>query len=398
MTKYRKNYILKFTVFFILIISNTLNLNFAKDNIKNSDKIMFWQSQRKGANIFNKNINTNDIKAAKEYGIEFIRLSPDKFLTSHRDFLIGNADNYHQLIKEDLKQLKSILDICYKEKMPVVITMLSLPGSRWKQNNNNNKDDLRIWKDKKYQTQSALFWQDLAAKLKDHPAIIGYNILNEPHPERIFMSKEVDITKVNQGKVQKILYDLYSQIIKHIRISDKDTPIILDSSAYADPQTFSFLIPHKDKKILYSFHMYEPYQYTNRKSNNGKFKYPGVINHKEWDKKSLRDYTSSVISFQKNNHIAPNQILVGEFGGHRMSQGLEKYFSDLIDIFNQEGWHFAFYAFREDVWDGMDYELGNKKVPWSYWQTIDRGETPIVERNNNYPAFTVIKKNLNPKN
>jgi hypothetical protein len=50
-----------------------------------------------------------------------------------------------------------------------------------------------------------------------------------------------------------------------------------------------------------------------------------------------------------------------------MSSGLEQYFKDLIRIFNKEDWHFSFYAFREDTWDGMDYELGAKKLPWSYW-------------------------------
>lgn len=113
-------------------------------------KITFWDVQQKGANIFNYDIASEDVKAAKKYGIKFIRLSPDKFSTSHRDFLIGNADDYRGLIKEDLEKLKQILDICYQEEMPVLITMLSLPGSRWKQNN-KDKDDVRIWKNKKYQ-------------------------------------------------------------------------------------------------------------------------------------------------------------------------------------------------------------------------------------------------------
>ncbi|MFK8040671.1 MAG: glycoside hydrolase family 5 protein [Rickettsiaceae bacterium] len=393
MTKYRKNYIPKLITFFMLITTITVNFAFANDGIKNSPKIVFWQSQKKGANIFNKKIESKDIKAAKAYGIEFIRLSPDKFLTSHRDFLIGNADDYRTLIKEDLEQLKKILDICYQEKMPVVITMLSLPGSRWKQNN-QDKDDLRIWKDEKYQIQAALFWQDLAAALKGHPAVIGYSILNEPHPERIFKPKQVHISTVYQEESQKMLCKLYSLIIKHIRLIDKETPIILDSSAYADPQTFSLLIPQKDENILYSFHMYEPYEYTNHKINNGKFKYPGQINSKQWDKKALKEHMSSVVAFQKKHHVACNRILVGEFGGHRMSPGLEKYFEDLINIFNQEGWHFAFYAFREDVWDGMDYELGTKKLPWSYWQAIERGETTILERKDSYPAFSIIKRDI----
>src|SRR5436853_7490428 len=67
---------------------------------------------------------------------------------------------------------------------------------------------------------------------------------------------------------------------------------------------------------------------------------------------------SHVVDFQKKNSIASNRILVGEFGGNRFSTGLDQYFADLIDIFNENQWHFAFYAFREDTWSGMDYELG----------------------------------------
>jgi len=137
------------------------------------------------------------------------------------------------------------LDLCHKEGMPVVITMLSLPGSRWKQNN-QDEDDLRIWSEEKYQKQAALFWKDLAVALKDHPAIIGYNILNEPHPERIFDSESIDINTVHQSEVQIMLHGLYIKIIKSIRSSDQYTPIILDSSAYADPKTFKLLKAHED--------------------------------------------------------------------------------------------------------------------------------------------------------
>lgn len=360
-------------------------------NTSSIHKINFWNTQQKGANIFNCNVTTDDIIAAKKYGIKFIRLAPDKFSSVHPDFLIGNADDYRGLIKEDLEHLKKILDICFQKKIYVVITMLSLPGSRWKQNN-QGKDDLRIWKEEKYQAQASLFWQDLALALKDHPAVVGYNILNEPKPERVFASKEVKISNVNQQEVQKMIYDLYSRIIKHIRLVDKDTPIILDSSAYADAKTFQLLIPQKDQKVLYSFHMYEPYEYTNHNINKGKYRYPGCINGKDWRQKDLEEHMAAVIQFQRANNIPSSRILVGEFGGHRKSLGLEKYFEDLITIFNKQGWHFAFYAFREDNWSGMDYELGDKNLPWSYWQAIERGEKPKLNRNSTYPAFSVLKK------
>jgi hypothetical protein len=79
------------------------------------DKINFWTVTQKGANIFNQSVTLDDIKAAREYGIKFIRLAPDKFISTHRDFLVGNADDYHGLVQEDLARLKQILDMCLQE-------------------------------------------------------------------------------------------------------------------------------------------------------------------------------------------------------------------------------------------------------------------------------------------
>ena len=79
-------------------------------------------------------------KSAKEANIEYVRLAPDKWAkdkdflfedkpdTSGKDFLIGNADNYRGLVKEDLEKLKADLDAAQSQGMKVVLTMLSLPG------------------------------------------------------------------------------------------------------------------------------------------------------------------------------------------------------------------------------------------------------------------------------
>jgi len=357
------------------------------------NKMLFWSQTQKGANVFNQHIYRIDIKAAKNYKISFIRLAPDKFLSKKRDFLIGDADNYVQLIPEDLAALKKILDIYAEEQMPVVLTMLSLPGSRWKQNN-NNKDDLRLWSNTKLQEQAVKFWQDLALELKNHPAIVGYNILNEPHPERIYDATGTHIYATNQEEVQKKLFDFYGSVIAAIRKVDKNTPIILDSSAYSDPKTFKCFKVHNDSNILYSFHMYEPYEYTNHKTNKGKFNYPGKIKNLYWDKKALKIYMQNVSEFQKINNISNNRILVGEFGGYRSSGGLSRYFKDLIDIFKEKKWHFAFYAFREDTWDGMDYELGNQKITWIELQAIEKGQIPKLDRRTTYQQFKVLIDSL----
>lgn len=84
-----------------------------------------------------------------------------------------------------------------------------------------------------------------------------------------------------------------------------------------------------------------------------------------------------MVVVQKTYNIPNNRILVGEFGGHRKAPGLDKYFQDLITIFTQEKWNFAFYAFRKDNYIGMDYELGDKNLPASYWDAVERGQKSL---------------------
>jgi hypothetical protein len=98
--------------------------------------------------------------------------------------------------------------------------------------------------------------------------------------------------------------------------------------------------------------------------------------------------------FKGNTEFHQTEFLVGEFGCHRMQKGLPQYFTDLIAIFEANNWHWTFYAFR-DNWDGMDYELGDQKLPWQYWEAREKGEDFPLERRSTHPQFAVLKDALN---
>jgi hypothetical protein len=70
--------------------------------------------------------------------------------------------------------------------------------------------------------------------------------------------------------------------------------------------------------------------------------------------------------------LPANRLVIGEFGCARRSPGAAAYLADLIQIFEREQWHWLFYSFREDTWDGMDYELGDSP---RYYET-DRPYQP----------------------
>src|SRR5205814_4553244 len=139
-----------------------------------------------------------------------------------------------------------------------------------------------------------------------------------------------------------------------IRQVDKKTPIVLDSGFYADPWAFKYLRPIRDDNVLYSFHMAEPYELTTTFINKGRFTYPGKVVsgegkdriEKYWDAKELDRFLQPIADWQKQYNIPSSRIFVGEFGCGRTTPGAATYLGDLINIFNKNHWHWAFYKFR----------------------------------------------------
>jgi hypothetical protein len=75
------------------------------------------------------------------------------------------------------------------------------------------------------------------------------------------------------------------------------------------------------------------------------------------------------------------RIYVAELGCWRKNKGCDKYLGDLVEVINEEKWHWGFYSFREDTWDGMDYEMGpTKGLPEEYWKAVEGGIYPSREK------------------
>lgn len=393
-----------------LLLGLALLLALAGHVSADDSKIRFWDEQRKGANWFNRNPTREWLEAAKEAGIEVVRLAPNNWQSRQRDFLIGSADRFEGIVEEDYRKLREVLDQANALGLKVVITTLSLPGARYRQAN-GDQPDFRLWREPQYLQQAAQFWKQLAGRLKDHPAVVGYNILNEPVPERAVGLRELRTQDLMKwyATVKNTPADLNrfnAIVVEAIREVDRETPVVIDCGWWAASYAIQYLKPLRDKKVLYSAHMYEPYTYTNRKTNNGRFSYPGKVLLVETeaeggvrqvelnlDAAELRRMLSPVADWQKRHKVKSSRIFVGEFGCNRLVGGVADYFSDLIKIFNQHNWHWAFFTFRPDMWDGMDYELGTRPPGAAYWQAVERGENPVLKREDN-ALWEVLKREL----
>jgi hypothetical protein len=153
------------------------------------DKMAYWDTPRQGANFFNEVESAERFVAAQRAGIQLVRLAPNKWLNGRPaaergDFLLGRPEKFTALHEGDLARLKQVLDDAEAAKVKIVLTMLSLPGSRWKQHN-QGVQELALWQDFSRQAEAIECWRQLAAALRSHPAIVGYDVLNEPAPERV---------------------------------------------------------------------------------------------------------------------------------------------------------------------------------------------------------------------
>ncbi|MGH8083102.1 MAG: glycoside hydrolase family 5 protein [Lysobacter sp.] len=373
-----------------------------------ADEIEFWNQPRRGGNSFNRIAPDRAYyQALHGYGASWVRLSYDKWKPERRDFLIGDADHHEGLQAKDLAQLKASLDQAQAAGLKVVIVPLSLPGARWKQNNGDRFDD-RLWQDKAYWRQAATFWRDLARELKDHPAVAAYNLINEPAPElKTALTEHADAPAMQRWYAEarggaRDLPAFYAELIRAVREVDTKTPIMVDSGWYGAADAFAYWPgPLDDERVLYSFHMYEPYAATSAPNikRAKPYRYPGKVPFGEgesvWDARRVATYLQSPLDWARAHGIPDNRLVVGEFGCMRLLPGCKRYLDDVLSVLERQKLHWAFYSFREDSWDGMDYELGSAKVPWTYWQAIEQGKSDPVERKAT-PEFGPILRRLKP--
>ena len=376
----------------ILISSNALPANW---------KIEFWDIQRKGANgdggsAKEGGANPEDwFEAATIAGLDFVRLCPGDWDGQGRDFLIGNADHYTTIPEEDIKKLKAVLDIAHSHRIKVVLTMFSLPGARYRQDN-NNQFDYRLWSEESYQEQALKFWKDISSQLKDHPAVVGYNPLNEPYPSRKDGFAEEGETEGFQNWLlqnKDTVADLNRfnrRVVEAIRLEDSETPIILDCWFHSHAEGFRYLKPLNDKSVIYAFHYYGNWEFATFRINDGRFSYPdrmpaGDGKSEKWTQKTIEEHLKPVADWARQHQIPASRIIAEEFGCDRRVSGAKEFLSDLIKVLNNKKWHWAFYSFRSSTWDGLDYELGTKPLGWEYWQGREKGvdHESLINRHDN---------------
>ncbi|MFQ5912213.1 MAG: glycoside hydrolase family 5 protein [Nitrospinota bacterium] len=269
-----------------------------------------------------------------------------------------------------LKYLDDLIRSAEKAGLYVVIHFRTGPG----RNNNaigasdTNQDPnalFTVWDDAAAQKAWAKMWRFTAQRYGKSPVVIGYNLIVEPHVNTLVDPRGTLTPAELQSRVKGTLRDwnaFSASMVAAIREVDTETPIIIDALQWARAEWLEALEPGIDRRIVYSFHAYDPMEFSHQNDlKNLTIRYPGIarVDGKRTvlDKKLLEKIYRPAVEFAAR-HSVP--IYVGEMGSVRWAPGAVAFHRDLIHFIERNGWNYAFYVWRGDWvnYDGANLEHG----------------------------------------
>jgi endoglucanase len=250
-----------------------------------------------------------------------------------------DMEAYERWLAEALDELERWLGLCQKLGMQVLIDLHTPPGGAI------HIGPWPMFQEQHYQDRFIEIWDHIAERFRGHPAVWGYDIVNEPI----------------QGVVAEGVMDwrtLAEVVAQRIRRIDPDSVIVVPFGESGGWSNMAYFAPIELPGIIYTVHMYEPGTFTHQRvfdPDGEPVHYPGEIAGRHWDKETMRQVLAPVRQYQLDYGV---HIFVGEFSAPRWAPGdsAEKYLRDVIELCEEYGWDWTYHAFRE--WHGWSAEHG----------------------------------------
>ncbi len=248
---------------------------------------------------------------------------------------------YDRWLEGELKYLDGVLTWARELGVKVVVDLHSPPGGAIGGNTATNASG-PFWTNPKAQAHFVKAWQLIAQRYKGNEVIWGFDLLNEPEDRSVIEGCED-------------WQALAARAGKAIRQIDPQRTLIVEPNASGGPQGFIGFEPLDLERVVYSFHVYSPMEFTHQALDApaDPVTYPGRIGQQMWDKAALEAHMKPAIDFARKHRV---HLYVGEFSAIRWAPGAAQYLTDLTSIFEANGWDWSYHAFRE--WHGWNLELG----------------------------------------
>ena len=148
-------------------------------------------------------------------------------------------------VEEGYVLLDNLVAWCKAQRIYVIIDMHGAPGGQTGQNIDDSVNDQpELFRQPKYQDRLIDLWKSIARRYKDEPIVAGYDLLNEPLPER------TGALKAHKAQLEP----LYQRITRAIREIDTKHLVILEGADWAND--WSVFSKPFGKNVVYQFHYY----------------------------------------------------------------------------------------------------------------------------------------------
>lgn len=277
----------------------------------------------------------DDIAFIKETGANCIRIA-----LSYKHFEDDMEPFKYK--EEGFKRLDSILDICEKYGIYVILDMHALAG--W-QNCHWHSDNARgaalLWVYRHFQERIIRLWEEFARRYKDRDVVAGYNLMNEPSTGTPFGETAYNFYE-NYKSDWDVINKLYREITEAIRKIDARHILFLEGDNYS--RNFEGLDEPFAENLVYSSHNYIPPGY-------GPGAYPGYYNGYYWDKKKQEAVflNHEGTKFARKHNVP---LWVGEFGSqyHGYKEEIPyrlKSMEEQLEIYNSYGIHWTTWTYKD---------------------------------------------------
>lgn len=284
------------------------------------------QTQYRGMTI-NADVKPEELSVLDGWNVNLVRYNIIYGIDADSD----TAEKYRTRISASLPLLDKMLLSAQEKGIKVVITLHTPPGSFVTR---KGQPLHRIFKEQWAKDLLIETWGLIAKRYAGHPAVYGYDIVNEPAQASVAPG-------LSSWK------ELANLLVTEIRKYDTVTPIVVET-VYGKPvNLFQISVPNAGS-IIYSIHLYYPHKFIHQGIYGIKLgkKYPS----KGADRAGLKRHLAKVKTFQKTTNA---KIYIGEFSVVRWAPkpSSTKYLSDVLNMMEASGWDWTYHAFREsNVW------------------------------------------------
>ena len=294
----------------------------------------------------------DDIETLHQWGATLARFQIMRRFLSVED----NQDlpEYWSWIDTRLDNLVNVLDWAQARGMKICVDLHSFPGGLRTGDRETNMFFEEKWADAFVET-----WKRIATRVKGHPAIYGYDLINEP--------KQTTFAPISYWEVQR-------RAAEAIRAIDPDTAIVVESNMAASAGTFRYLSPLAMDNVIYQIHFYGPMAFTHQGVAGNLRKQKGRIPFwpdpsQGWTRDYIRNTVKQARLFQEKHKC---RIYVGEFSAVGYAPGADQWIRDAISVFEEYGWDWTYHAFRE----------------WAGWSVEHEADNPDAEHPDKYHRVT----------